>query len=75
METVRASAKSRGLGVTAEAIGDGLQIRGEAGFDDLVTWLATLQQDQGLRITRLEIQPKGTLVSVDLTCMAVTATP
>ncbi len=65
LETVQASAKSRGLGLVIQPAGDGLQLKGQAGFDDLVAWLAALQADQGLRVLRLEVQQQGAVASVD----------
>lgn len=70
LETVRASAKSRGLALTVELAGDALQVRGQAGFDTFVAWLATLQQDQGLRVGRLDVQPQGNTVSIDASLVA-----
>ena len=70
LETVQASAKSRALGVIVQSMGDGLQVKGQAGFDELVAWLATLQQDQGLRVARMEIQQQGPTASVDLVLVA-----
>ncbi len=71
LETVQASAKSRGL--TIQASGDGLQLKGQGGFDDLVTWLATLQTDIGLRVMRMEIQGQGAAASIDVVLVAVTS--
>lgn len=66
LEAVQATAKARALGVTIQSAGDGLQVKGQAGFDDLVGWLATLQQDHGLRVQRMEVQQQGATASVDL---------
>ena len=73
LETVQASAKSRGLGLTIQASGDGLQVKGQGGFDELVTWLATLQTDIGLRVMRMEIQGQGAAASIDVVLVAVTS--
>jgi len=66
LDTVQASAKSRGLGLTIQATGDGLQVKGQAGFDELVAWLAALQTDQGLRVLRMEVQQQDGVASVDV---------
>ncbi|WP_300442370.1 type II secretion system protein GspM [Zoogloea sp.] len=73
LETVQASAKSRGLGLTIQASGDGLQVKGQGGFDELVTWLATLQTDIGLRVMRMEIQGQGAAASIDVVLVAGTS--
>ena len=65
LETVQASAKSRGLGLAIQLAGDGLQIKGQAGLDDLVGWLAALQTDLGLRVVRMEVQGQGAAATVD----------
>ena len=62
---VQASAKSRGLEIGVQGGGEGLHIKGQARFDELVAWLAALQKDQGLRVLRMEIQRQGNLASVD----------
>ena len=67
---VQASAKTRGLGLAIQTMGDGLQVKGQAGFDELVAWLATLQKDQGLRVARMELQQQGPTASVDLVLVA-----
>lgn len=71
LAAVQASAKSRGLAIGVQGGGEGLHIKGEARFDELVAWLAALQKDQGLRVLRMEIQRQGSLASVD----AVLASP
>lgn len=70
LEAAQASAKSRGLGLVLQASGDGLQVKGQAGFDELVVWLAALQHDQGLRVARMELQQQGPTASVDLVLVA-----
>lgn len=65
LEAAQASAKSRGLGLTLQATGDGLQIKGQASLDAFVDWLAALQRDQGLRVQRLEIQGQGASAGID----------
>lgn len=70
LEMVQASAKTRGLGLAIQTMGDGLQVKGQAGFDELVAWLATLQKDQGLRVARMELQQQGPTASVDLVLVA-----
>jgi type II secretory pathway component PulM len=65
VEAVATSAKSRGLAVTVQASGEGLQIRGSAEFDTLMAWLAGLQSDQGLRVVHAEIQRAGPQASID----------
>ncbi|HMV65115.1 MAG TPA: type II secretion system protein GspM, partial [Rhodocyclaceae bacterium] len=64
-DAVGAAAKARGLAVTVNSTGDGVQIRGNGDFDALVGWLGTLHGDQGLRVLRLEIQRAGSQASVD----------
>ena len=71
LAAVQASAKSRGLEIGVQGGGEGLHLKGQAPFDALVAWLATLQKDQGLRVLRMEIQRQGSLASVD----AVLASP
>ena len=70
LEMVQASAKARSLGLAIQAMGDGLQVKGQAGFDELVAWLAALQHDQGLRVARMELQQQGPTASVDLVLVA-----
>lgn len=65
LEAVQASAKARGLALVAQAGGEGIQIKGQADFDALMGWLATLQKDQGLRVRRMEIQPQGEQAGID----------
>ena len=65
LEAVQASARSRGLGIAVQVGGEGLHLKGQAPFDELVSWLATLQKDQGLRVQRMEIQRQGPVASVD----------
>lgn len=65
LEAVQASAKARGLALVVQAGGEGLQIKGQADFDALMGWLATLQKDQGLRVRRMEIQPQGEQAGID----------
>lgn len=65
LEAAQASAKSRGLGLVLQASGDGLQVKGQAGLDAFVDWLAALQRDQGLRVQRLEVQGQGSAASID----------
>lgn len=65
LEAAQASAKSRGLGLALQATGDGLQIKGQAGLDAFVDWLAVLQRDQGLRVQRLEVQGQGATAGID----------
>jgi general secretion pathway protein M len=65
LDAVQASAKARGLPLTVQAGGEGIQIKGQAGFDALTGWLATLQKDQGLRVRRMEIQPQGDQAGID----------
>jgi type II secretory pathway component PulM len=65
VEAVVASAKSRGLALSVQASGEGLQIRGNGDFDELMTWLATLQSDQGQRVVRIEIQRSGAQAGID----------
>ena len=64
-DAVGAAAKARGLAVTVNSTGEGVQIRGNGDFDALVGWLGTLHSDQGLRVLRLEIQRAGSQASVD----------
>ena len=71
LAAVQASAKSRGLEIGVQGGGEGLHLKGQAPFDAMVAWLATLQKDQGLRVLRMEIQRQGSLASVD----AVLASP
>ncbi len=70
LEAVQASAKSRGLGLAIQAAGDGLQVKGSAGFDELAGWLATLQQDLGLRVLRMEVQQQGKVAGIDAVLVA-----
>ena len=65
LEAAQASAKSRGLGLVLQASGDGLQVKGQAGLDAFVDWLAALQRDQGLWVQRLEVQGQGSAASID----------
>ncbi|MDD3354604.1 type II secretion system protein GspM [Zoogloea sp.] len=65
LEGAQASARSRGLSLTVQASGEGLHISGQAGFDELVSWLATLQKDQGLRVFKMEIQRQDHQATVD----------
>lgn len=65
LEAAQASAKSRGFGLVLQASGDGLQVKGQAGLDAFVDWLAALQRDQGLRVQRLEVQGQGSAASID----------
>ncbi|WP_079432914.1 type II secretion system protein GspM [Zoogloea sp. LCSB751] len=65
LEAAQTSAKSRGLGLTLQAGGEGLHVKGQAPFDELVTWLAAVQRDQGLRVLRMEIQQQGPQASID----------
>ena len=65
LDAVLASAKARGLPLTVQAGGEGIQIKGQADFDALTGWLATLQKDQGLRVRRMEIQPQGDQAGID----------
>lgn len=65
LEMVQASAKTRGLGLAIQTMGDGLQVKGQAGLDAFVDWLAALQRDQGLRVQRLEVQGQGSAASID----------
>ena len=53
------------VGIPARASGDGLQVKGQAGLDAFVDWLAALQRDQGLRVQRLEVQGQGSAASID----------
>lgn len=71
LAAVQTSAKSRALDIGIQGGGEGLHLKGQAPFDALVAWLATLQKDQGLRVVRMEIQRQGSLASVD----AVLASP
>lgn len=73
VDTVQASGKSRGLAVTVQSSGDGVQLKGQASFDELMNWLAALQHDQGLRLTRGEIQRDGDVARFDLNLAAPTA--
>ncbi|MBS0353221.1 MAG: type II secretion system protein M [Proteobacteria bacterium] len=74
LEAAQAAAKSRGLGLTLQAGGEGLHAKGQAPFDELVTWLAAVQRDQGLRVLRMEIQQQGPQASIDAV-LAGPATP
>ena len=65
LEAAQAAAKSRGLGLTLQAGGEGLHVKGQAAFDELAAWLAAVQRDQGLRILRMEIQQQGPQASID----------
>lgn len=65
LEAVQASAKARGLPLTVQAGGEGIQVKGQADFDALVGWLATLQKDQSLRVRRMEIQQQGDQAGID----------
>ncbi|WP_374492376.1 type II secretion system protein GspM [Zoogloea sp.] len=62
---VQASARSRSLDIRVQAGGEGVHLKGQARFDDLVDWLGTLQKDQGLRVLRMDVQRQGPLASVD----------
>lgn len=74
LAAVQASAKSRDLAIGVQGGGEGLHIKGQAGFNELIAWLAALQKDQGLRVLRMEIQRQGSLASVDAV-LASPATP
>ncbi len=64
------AAKAQGLALQVQASGDGLQVRGQAGFDALMGWLAGLQQEHGLRVQRIKLQRDGAQVSVDASLAA-----
>lgn len=74
LDMAQTSARSRGLGVSIQAGGEGLHVKGQASFDELVAWLAAVQHDQGLRVLRMELQQQGALVSVDA-LLAIPAAP
>jgi general secretion pathway protein M len=74
LDMAQTSAKSRGLGVSIQTGGEGLHVKGQAGFDELVAWLAAIQHDQGLRVLRMELQQQGAVVSVDA-LLAIPAAP
>ena len=74
LDMVQTSAKSRGLGVLIQTGGEGLHIKGQAGFDEFVAWLAAIQRDQGLRVLRMELQQQGAVVSIDA-LLAIPAAP
>lgn len=65
LEAAQAAAKSRGLALTLQSGGEGLHVKGQAGFDELTAWLAAIQHDQGLRVVRMEIQHQGPQASID----------
>lgn len=74
LDMAQTSARSRGLGVSIQAGGEGLHVKGQASFDELVAWLAAVQHDQGLRVLRMELQQQGALASIDA-LLAIPATP
>lgn len=53
------SARARNLILTAQPSGDGVQVKGQGGFDAVVAWLADVQRDHALRPTRTEILRDG----------------
>lgn len=74
LDMAQTSARSRGLGVSIQAGGEGLHVKGQASFDELVAWLAAVQHDQGLRVLRMELQQQGALASIDA-LLAIPAAP
>lgn len=74
LDMAQASAKSRGLALSIQSGGEGLHVKGQAGFDDLIAWLAAVQHDQGLRVLRMELQQQGALASIDAV-LALPAAP
>lgn len=70
IEAVTASARSRGLNLNIQSSSDGVHIRGNAAFDPLLEWLASLHHDQGLRVQRMEIQRAGAEASVEIALVA-----
>ncbi|TYC56575.1 hypothetical protein ETQ85_12030 [Zoogloea oleivorans] len=74
LDMAQASAKSRGLALSIQSGGEGLHVKGQAGFDDLIAWLAAVQHDQGLRVLRMELQQQGVQASIDAV-LALPAAP
>lgn len=65
LESARAAAASRGLGLSISAAGDTLQVRGEAEFGALVDWLAALHAELRLRPVRAQLEARGNRVAVE----------
>lgn len=66
LESARAAAAARGLGLSITAAGDTLQARGNADFDALVGWLAAMQSELQLRPLRATIDARGDAVGVEI---------
>jgi type II secretory pathway component PulM len=72
-EAINASLRSRHLDLAVTADGsDRLQVHGNAGFDETVAWLATIQQDFKLRLAALSATRAGASVRIDAVLVAAT---
>lgn len=65
-----ASIRSHGLDLTLAAEGvDRYRVQGRVGFDQAVTWLATVQRDYQLRVTTLAVTRQDGGVKLDAVLM------
>ena len=58
-DAARAAANARGLKLEIEIGPDSLQISGQGSAATLLDWIATVQAEQGLRPTELEVHAEG----------------
>lgn len=58
-QTVRATAQARGLSAKVDGLGQGVQVEARGTFPNLVDWLATLQAEQRLRATRVDMNQQA----------------
>lgn len=72
-DAINVSLRSRHLDLAVTADGsDRLQIHGNAGFDETIAWLATVQQDFKLRLAALSATRAGAGVRIDAVLVAAT---
>lgn len=64
-EGARAAARRRDLALAVETADHGLQFSGEAPVEALLDWLASMHEEQRLRVAKLSLLPKGGLLKVE----------
>lgn len=65
-DPLQASARSRGLTLEVRVDGSGLRATGGGSFDAFVEWLAEVQRDHGMRVTRLTTSRAASGTSIDV---------